>query len=828
MKSGWKKFPALVLPAVMLMTPQLAAPQHADPPDPPRFSTQRGFYEEPFSLIIDTKEENGTIRYTMDGSDPRTSVTAKTGPDDTRIIIDPADTTGRGWAPGFIVRAAVFTPDTFSTVATHTYLFLGQVGQLSPDGIRPGPGWPEPGRMGQFMDYGMDPEVLNDPRYKDEMTEALLSIPSISIATDLKNLFDRKTGIYLNAMERGKQWERPASVELLRPDGIEGFQIDAGLRIRGGYSRHSGYPKHGFRLFFREEYGAAKLQYPLFENEGVAEFDKIDLRACQNYAWSNFGFQGVFNIMIRDNFSRDTQRDMGSPYTRSRPYHLFVDGVYWGLFQTQERPEARFAVSYFGGSVEDYDVVKMAADEGNVIEATDGNLEAWRRIWDLCQEGFDDTENYCTLLGLRPDGTRDPALPRLVDVENLIDYMLIIFQTGNFDTPVSKFGQNKNPNNFYAIYNRNNPDGFIFFAHDCEHTLFTSPYASPGIGLYEDRVNIGDLTDYYRMVVNDFQKFHPQWLHYRLTQNPDYRMRFADRTYKFFFDNGALTPGPNINRFMARAEEIDRAIIAESARWGDAQVAAPRTKHDDWLPQIDNVVDNFFPYRNPIVLDQLRQAGLFNDIVPPRFLHDGQEITVERTVEPGTALRAENSNASGMVYLTTDGSDPRLMDGSVSPSALAIADTDSVVIRSTTRIKGRVLDGGSWSPLHEITLPVRDNLAGLKITEIHYCPLDEGDIDGRELEFIELKNTGNMLLNLTGARFVRGIGYTFPAVTLLDTGAFLVLASNRSHFNYRYGIYPYGEYAGQLDNGGEWLALVNAAGDTLIQFRYNDRNPWPE
>ncbi|MBN1895373.1 lamin tail domain-containing protein, partial [bacterium] len=263
-------------------------------------------------------------------------------------------------------------------------------------------------------------------------------------------------------------------------------------------------------------------------------------------------------------------------------------------------------------------------------------------------------------------------------------------------------------------------------------------------------------------------------------------------------------------------------------RWGDTQVAVARTKHDDWLPQIDNVVDNFFPYRNPIVLDQLRQAGLFNDIIPPRFLHNGREITGESTVEPGTSVRAGNTNGSGIVYLTTDGSDPRLMDGSVSPSALAAADTDSVVIQSTTRIKARVLDAGNWSPLHEITLPVRDNLAGLKITEIHYSPLDEGEIDGRELEFIELKNTGNTLLNLTGARFVRGIDYTFPAVTLLDTGAFLVLASNSSRFNYRYGFYPFGEYTGQLDNGGEWLALVNAAGDTLIQFRYNDRNPWPE
>ena len=75
--------------------------------------------------------------------------------------------------------------------------------------------------------------------------------------------------------------------------------------------------------------------------------------------------------MTREVFSRDSQGDMSQPYTRSRYYHLYLNGMYWGLFQTQERAEARFAAEYLGGNDEDYDVVKVNTEDWNYrIEAT--------------------------------------------------------------------------------------------------------------------------------------------------------------------------------------------------------------------------------------------------------------------------------------------------------------------------------------------------------------------------------------------------------------------------------------------------------------------------
>jgi hypothetical protein len=133
-------------------------------------------------------------------------------------------------------------------------------------------------------------------------------------------------------------------------DGTAGFQANAGVRIRGGFSRKPDNPKHAFRFIFRSDYGTPKLLYPLFGGEGAGSFDKIDLRTSQNYSWSvDGGADFSENIMNRDVFSRDLQRELGRPYTRSRYYHLYINGVYWGLFQSQERSEAKYAATYFGG-----------------------------------------------------------------------------------------------------------------------------------------------------------------------------------------------------------------------------------------------------------------------------------------------------------------------------------------------------------------------------------------------------------------------------------------------------------------------------------------------
>ncbi|MBN2009821.1 CotH kinase family protein [candidate division KSB1 bacterium] len=810
-----------------VITINVVPDSNLDRSEPPIFSVDHGFYQTSFELEISATTLPSTIKYSLDGSDPRFSETAVSGSAPVTVMIDPESSNKRPKTPAVIVRACVFQAGlAASDVVTNTYVFFDDVKTQQ----FPGGGWPTDNVNGQNFDWEMDANVVNDSRYSSLIDDALLDIPTISLVTDLDSLFDPQVGIYVNAEMHGMDWERMTSVELINPDGSEGFQINAGLRIRGGWSRHDYFPKHAFRLFFRNKYGAGKLKYPMFGDEGADEFDKLDLRTSQNYSWSAKDYEGHYNTMNKDVFSRDLQRDMGQPYTRSRYYHLYLNGMYWGLFQSQERAEASFAATYLGGDKNDYDVVKVDIGENwdrYEIEATDGNTDAWEEVWDALLYGFDGNDSYFQLQGMNPDATLNATYTNLVDIDNLIDYMLVIFYTGNFDAPCSKFMQNKNPNNFYCIYNRERKNGFIFLTQDSEHTLLVDG-VSPGIGLFENRVNIGDLDDYYRMEVWGFPNFHPQWLHYYLLANEEYRMKFADHIDRHFFNNGEMTPAKSIERFMSRANEIQLAIIAESARWGDAQWEPARTKDDDWLPTVNSIVSTFFPARTAIVLDQLRDEGLYPTIDAPIFKQGSTQVKDEKIeISTNYNLTITNPNNHGSIYYTTDDSDPRLIGGSISSSAKNGANQADIAIGATTVVSARIKNGSTWSAIHKLTFVKPVDLGNLKITELHYHPLDEGTVNDGEYEFVELKNIGNTTLDLSQVAFTNGIDYTFPLGTNLPAGQFIVLASNKAEFDHRYGFMPFDEYIGQFDNGGERVVVQGATGDTLISFRYNDKSPWP-
>ncbi|MHC4326307.1 MAG: CotH kinase family protein, partial [Planctomycetota bacterium] len=537
----------------------------------------------------------------------------------------------------------------------HTYIFISDVVRQSPTGGRPGPGWPTGNVNGQVIDYGMDPDVINDPQYKDLMEDSLLAIPSFSLVTDLGNLFDPATGIYVNAMNEGRAWERPVSAELLNPDNSEGFQIDAGFRIRGGWRRRPHNPKHPFRLFFRAEYGEARLRFPLFEDEGADEFENVDLRSSQNYSWACDGDSQ--NTMVREVHSRDVQGLMGHPYTKSRYYHLYINGHYWGLHQTQERSEASYAESYFGGDKDDYDVAKMEREQGNAMIATDGNLDAFRRLYDATRAGLGDNTTYYRVQGMNPDGTPNPDYERLLDVDNLIDFMIIEYYTGDRDGPGSRFGNR--PNNTYGIYNRKNPDGWKWFHHDNEHTLGVSqsehnmvtPFTSAGAQL---------------------RFFNPHWLHEQLiASNADYRMHFADHVYKHFFNDGLLTPSASNALIQSRADEIEMAIIAESARWGDAKRSTPLTKNQHWRPEVNRVL-NYIQSRTNVVLNQFKSVGWYPNIDPPTLSHPGGQINNDFSLTMSTP--------TGKIYYTLDGSDPRSSDTPQQANALVPESADKRVI----------------------------------------------------------------------------------------------------------------------------------------------------
>jgi hypothetical protein len=614
------------------------------------FSVDRGFFETSFPVTLSTITPGAQIRYTTDGSEPMA----------TRGSLYASPMT---ISKTTVLRAIAFRNGYKSSdVDTQSYVFINDVVS---QGTTPPAGWPTGTVNGQVLDYGMDSPAAVATTTA-ELKSALMSLDSISLVTDAEHLFDASTGIYTHAGSRGRSWERPVSVELLGKEGGEGFQINAGLRIRGGFSRSGNNPKHAFRVFFRDDY-EGDLKYPLFGKEGVDRFKNIDFRTAQNYSWSFQG--GSANSFLREVFARDSQRAMGRAHTRSRYYHLYVNGIYWGLYMSQERAEAAFGKSYFGGDADDYDAVKSAGSSGGyTIEATDGEMEGWETFWQKANQLAASTNPttrfnlYQELQGLNPDGTRNLAYPVYLDVENLIDYLALILFVGSYDAPVSNFLGNERPNNWFSLWNRNGQFGFQYFAHDCEHSLGTGSGAT--ITNRNGPWPAGQTLNYSN----------PQWIHQQLMALDAYRLRFGDRAHELLFNDGLLTSSQAIGRVNERASVIDQAIIAESARWGDSKQANPR-KRSDWLSAV-NGVRSYLTSRPNVLIGQFKNtrrynggnsisstfvAPLYPSVTAPSFNQHGGHVAA------GFGLQF--TAAGGEVYYTTDGSDPRASDGSVSGSA---------------------------------------------------------------------------------------------------------------------------------------------------------------
>jgi autotransporter-associated beta strand protein len=789
------------------------------------FDHDHGFYSAPFQVVLSTPTAGTTIRYTTDGSTP----TATTGTIYSTPITVSATTT---------LRAAAFrTGFASSAVGTETYIFLGDVVNQSPNDTPPGPGWPADRAVNnQKMDYGMDPDIVNSPIWGPQLQAALTAIPTISIVTDLSNLFDPTTGIYVNAVQDTIAWERPTSLELINPDGSDGFQINAGLRIRGGFSRSADNPKHAFRLFFRSDYGASNLDFPLFGDEGAQSFDKIDLRTAENYSWS---FQNDSRFtMVNDTFSRDTQRDMGDPYERGNFYQLYINGQYWGVYETDERPEAAYAETYFGGDKSDYDVIKVAPDNGYTIYATDGvdprnpdgtdnPNSAWTQLYQLANQIAATTDPtarfalYQQAQGLNPDYSPNPNYPVLLDVNNLADYELTIFYGGNLDAPISEFLGNESPNNWFGIRSRD-PDarqGFQFFAHDSEHTLLD--------------VNVNRLGPYDAgsAASGGVSKSSPGWIHQQLMAEPAYRAAFNLRANQMLLNGGPLTTGPALARYNALANELSTAIIGESARWGDVWKAAgeaPFTK-DTWQAAIDSVKVGFIPNRTAIVLAQLQNAQRDSGggVLVPAPLYDPNtplapvmSISQGRIVS-GAQLSMTSPSGAGTIYFTTDGTDPMLPSGAVAPGALTYSGT--ITLSHTAHVFARVNNGALWSAYTDQVYAT--DASALRITEINYNPLPpaaDSPYTADDFEYLELQNTSASPIDLLDVSFTSGITYRFTGGTL-GPGQFAVLASNPTALLTRYpGLNIVGTYTGHLSDSSERLRLEDGIHTTILDFSYQD------
>src|SRR5207247_11370219 len=115
------------------------------------------------------------------------------------------------------------------------------------------------------------------------------------------------------------------------------------------------------------------------------------------------------------------------------------------------------------------------------------------------------------------------------------------------------------------------------------------------------------------------------------------------------FNHGQLSVSNSIARYNARVSEIDHAIVAESARWGDFyRPAQPYLREAEWLGTNQWMRQVFFPSNHFIALKRFRDAGLFPSLGAPVCRQLGG------AVPPGFALTITNPNlAAPRCFRTT-------------------------------------------------------------------------------------------------------------------------------------------------------------------------------
>ena len=421
-------------------------------------------------------------------------------------------------------------------------------------------------------DYEMDPEILARAG-REQLEAALRSLPSVSIVMDVNDLFGAERGLYSHPLESGLSWERTASFEWIDPAGGS-YQMDCGLRIQGGWNRRpEESPKHAFRLVFHKRYGAALCTFPLFSEPGAAGSDSLILRAGCNNSWLHWdGAERRRGEYLRDQWMRDTVRAMGHLSARGRFVHLYLNGLYWGLYNLAERPGPTFLAARFGGKSKQYD----SRNGNNILEGDDA---AWQQLMQLADAG------------LRGD-TEYRQVERWLDVPQFIDYILANLYGSNADWDGSS--------NWYAGRRRKPPGPFQFYVWDAERTL----------------------EDVEASILEQHSEGSPMRLFQRLRENASFRRQFAERARGHLGEGGVLSLEKAADRFRRLADQVQLAILAESACWGDYRRDVHRyktgpyeiyTQEDHWQPEVDRLLQAYFPRRTEVLIRQLRAAELYGD-----------------------------------------------------------------------------------------------------------------------------------------------------------------------------------------------------------------------
>jgi hypothetical protein len=778
-----------------------AGPFYAAQVDPPQFQDASGldlhggiYRTQPLVLYLRDAMAGSLIRYTLDASEPTDSNgIVYTNP----IILTQAnDKTGR------VVRAAAFLPGWLpSEVKTHTYLLK------QPASLTNAPALIFTGDAGRnfYAPCG------------------LLAIVGGTFIPVSIGAFWQATGpqSYNEVLGAGTPFERAARLEYYFPPGFYPtnqslLRTDIGLRVSASsFSRSrmkmsgatnspwqpwwDSTEKPSFNLYFGGDFGSGQLDYPLFTNYPVREFQHLRLRAGKN---------DIGNPFITDELVRRLWLDMGHVGARGLFCSLYVNAVYKGVFNLCERfREPFFQVHYASQAAWDVDYSWTWVDGDNTV---------FKQLLTALDQNLTNLTNW-------------GAVTNKLDIDNAADYYLLNIYGAMWDWPGNNFviarERSTGPDSRFrfAVWDAEGAFNAIGYAHSVSYNTITNDLVVPSTN-----------ANYWVDVARIFR---------RLASSPEFRLRFADRVNYHFFNGGILddrdpdAAGPLKTHFRQRLDELVREAGA-LVQYNTAQTL-DLSAFNTWTAAGSgrrSYLLGSAPGRQ-----MLRDAGLWPVTEPPVFGQYGG------SVPPGYALTITSSVAApgqtAALYYTLDGSDPRLVGGGRNSAAQTYI--GPVTLNQVVPVKARAQNNttSEWSPLTEATfapaaVPASSN--NLVLAELMYHPphataaeLAAGFSNADDFEFVRLLNIGPTPVDLAGVRFTLGVTFDFTsgAFRYLSQGASALAVKNHEAFQLRYGhgceSLIAGEYTGNFSNGGERVQLLASNNVVLHDFTYGTSAPWP-
>ena len=372
-----------------------------------------------------------------------------------------------------------------------------------------------------------------------------IGLPVVSLVTDPAHLWGTGAGIYTNAQERGRKWERTVTVQGLSPAGEVGFSVGAGLRIHGNLSREKS-PKRSFRLYFRGEYGPRELVYPLFGAAPGQTYDRLVLRSEYHDSWQCREVPRCAEeaVYVRDQLVQELHGAMGQMAVRGRWVALYLNGAYWGLYNLTERIDEAFLATRFGH--DDWDLV--AADS----EGYQDEHAAWEEFAD-----------WITGADLSAAAQYEQALQQL-DIENFTSFIILRLWAGDTDWGVS---------NWYAARMRDGPDArWRLFVWDADVTL-----GLVGLPAIQSVIDSGARGSLIPILAS-------------LLASPQYQAYFTAQVERHLA--GALATESVRGRLAALVAELRPAIAAEAARWlPEQEPAAAVARWEAALQRLSDSLD---------------------------------------------------------------------------------------------------------------------------------------------------------------------------------------------------------------------------------------------